>query len=135
MPLYMDVHHMDGPVNAADVAKAHEADLAIQGNHGQYVSSVAHQPRQPGDAPNAHGQAVSAAAQSDCGKPSQDSTSGDPESSDASGDSTDPESSDATSSGTTGTTDGSASSSSSGGSHGHAYGHSKTHGGHGHGHH
>src|SRR3954470_23599740 len=34
MPLYMDVHHMDGPVNAADVAKAHEADLAIQGNHG-----------------------------------------------------------------------------------------------------
>ena len=34
MPLYMDVHHMDGPVNAADVAKAHEADVAIQGNHG-----------------------------------------------------------------------------------------------------
>src|SRR3954452_10362534 len=34
MPLYMDVHHMDGPVNAGDVAKAHEADLAIQGNHG-----------------------------------------------------------------------------------------------------
>ena len=34
MPLYMDVHHMDGPVNAADVAKAHEADLAIQGDHG-----------------------------------------------------------------------------------------------------
>lgn len=34
MPLYMDVHHMDGPVSAADVAKAHEADLAIQGDHG-----------------------------------------------------------------------------------------------------
>ncbi len=34
MPLYMDVHHMDGPVNADDVAKAHEADLAIQGDHG-----------------------------------------------------------------------------------------------------
>jgi hypothetical protein len=34
MPLYMDVHHMDGPVNAADVAKAHEADVAIQGQHG-----------------------------------------------------------------------------------------------------
>ncbi|HET6817024.1 MAG TPA: DUF4242 domain-containing protein [Mycobacteriales bacterium] len=34
MPLYMDVHHLDGPVNAADVAKAHEADLAIQGDHG-----------------------------------------------------------------------------------------------------
>ncbi|MDQ1704932.1 MAG: hypothetical protein QOF18_1298 [Frankiaceae bacterium] len=34
MPLYMDVHHMDGPVAAADVAKAHEADLATQGAHG-----------------------------------------------------------------------------------------------------
>jgi hypothetical protein len=34
MPLYMDVHHMDGPVSADDVAKAHEADLAIQGEHG-----------------------------------------------------------------------------------------------------
>jgi hypothetical protein len=34
MPLYMDVHHIDGPVNAADVAKAHEADLKIQGDHG-----------------------------------------------------------------------------------------------------
>ena len=34
MPLYMDVHHAGGPVSAADVAKAHEADLAIQGDHG-----------------------------------------------------------------------------------------------------
>jgi hypothetical protein len=34
MPLYMDVHHLDGPVSAADVAKAHEADLAIQDQHG-----------------------------------------------------------------------------------------------------
>jgi len=34
MPLYMDVHHLDGPVNAGDVAKAHEADLAVQGDHG-----------------------------------------------------------------------------------------------------
>jgi len=34
MPLYMDVHHAGGPVNADDVAKAHQADLAIQGDHG-----------------------------------------------------------------------------------------------------
>ena len=34
MPLYMDVHNMDGGVNEADVAKAHEADLATQGKHG-----------------------------------------------------------------------------------------------------
>jgi hypothetical protein len=34
MPLYMDVHDMDGGVSAADVAKAHEADLATQGAHG-----------------------------------------------------------------------------------------------------
>ena len=31
MPLYMDVHNMAGGVSAADVAKAHEADLATQG--------------------------------------------------------------------------------------------------------
>jgi hypothetical protein len=30
----MDVHNMDGGVSAADVAKAHEADLATQGSHG-----------------------------------------------------------------------------------------------------
>jgi hypothetical protein len=30
MPLYMDVHHLDGPVSADDVAKAHMADLQIQ---------------------------------------------------------------------------------------------------------
>ena len=34
MALYMDVHNMDGGVSAADVAKAHEADLATQGTHG-----------------------------------------------------------------------------------------------------
>ena len=34
MPLYMDVHNMDGGVSAGDVAKAHEADLATQGAHG-----------------------------------------------------------------------------------------------------
>lgn len=34
MPLYMDVHNIEGGVSASDVAKAHEADLAIQGEHG-----------------------------------------------------------------------------------------------------
>ena len=34
MPLYMDVHNMDGSVSAADVAKAHQADLETQGKHG-----------------------------------------------------------------------------------------------------
>jgi hypothetical protein len=34
MPLYMDVHNLDGGVSVADVAKAHEADLATQGAHG-----------------------------------------------------------------------------------------------------
>jgi len=34
MPLYMDVHNIAGGVSAADVAKAHEADLAKQGEYG-----------------------------------------------------------------------------------------------------
>jgi hypothetical protein len=34
MPLYMDMHHLDGPVNADEVAKAHEADLRTQGQYG-----------------------------------------------------------------------------------------------------
>ena len=34
MPLYMDVHHVGDGVTEADVAKAHQADLAIQGEHG-----------------------------------------------------------------------------------------------------
>ena len=34
MPLFMDVHHMDGGVSAADVAKAHQADLETQTKHG-----------------------------------------------------------------------------------------------------
>jgi hypothetical protein len=38
-------------------------------NHGSYVSSVAKTKPEAGAAPNAHGQLVSAAAQSDCGKP------------------------------------------------------------------
>jgi uncharacterized protein DUF4242 len=33
MPLYMDVHTIDGGVAAADVEQAHLADLAHQGNH------------------------------------------------------------------------------------------------------
>lgn len=34
MPLFMDVHNIEGGVSAADVAGAHEADLATQGEHG-----------------------------------------------------------------------------------------------------
>jgi hypothetical protein len=33
MPLYMDVHNLEGPVTMDDVAKAHAADLEEQGNH------------------------------------------------------------------------------------------------------
>lgn len=34
MALYMDTHTLDGPVTLADVAAAHSADLATQGDHG-----------------------------------------------------------------------------------------------------
>lgn len=34
MPLFMDVHTMSEAVAAEDVAKAHEADLAKQGDYG-----------------------------------------------------------------------------------------------------
>ncbi len=38
MPLYMDMHHIDGGVKAEDVAKAHEADLQTQDRYGvQYL--------------------------------------------------------------------------------------------------
>ena len=38
MPLYMDVHTIDGGVSAGDVAHAHEADLKVQGAHDvQYL--------------------------------------------------------------------------------------------------
>ncbi|HET7530465.1 MAG TPA: hypothetical protein VFJ98_05855 [Mycobacteriales bacterium] len=102
-------------------------------NHGEYVSSVAHQPPADGSAPNAHGKAVSEAAKSDCGKPSKDDAtdgSGDPESSDASGD---PESSDASGDAESGD----ATDSDSGpGSHGHGHGQGHGHGaGQAHGHH
>jgi hypothetical protein len=30
MPLFMDTHDLDGPVTAAEVAQAHQADLATQ---------------------------------------------------------------------------------------------------------
>jgi len=33
MPLYMDVHTLDGGVTMDDVAKAHQADLEQQGSH------------------------------------------------------------------------------------------------------
>jgi hypothetical protein len=33
MPLYIDVHNLDGAVAIDDVAKAHEADLQTQGKH------------------------------------------------------------------------------------------------------
>jgi hypothetical protein len=34
MPLFMDVHNIEGGVPASDVAAAHQADLAAQGAHG-----------------------------------------------------------------------------------------------------
>ena len=34
MPLFMDVHSVEGGVTADDVAKAHAQDLEVQGNHG-----------------------------------------------------------------------------------------------------
>jgi hypothetical protein len=34
MPLYMDVHNIAGGVTVEDVAKAHAADLEVQGEHG-----------------------------------------------------------------------------------------------------
>jgi Protein of unknown function (DUF4242) len=33
MPLYMDMHNIDGGVSADDVAKAHQADLQAGGQH------------------------------------------------------------------------------------------------------
>jgi hypothetical protein len=34
MPLYMDIHHIEGGVSASDVAEAHVKDLEEQGKHG-----------------------------------------------------------------------------------------------------
>ena len=34
MPLFLDVHTIEGGVGAADVAKAHQADLETQESHG-----------------------------------------------------------------------------------------------------
>jgi len=34
MPLFMDVHNLDGGVAAGDVAKAHQADLDTQAKYG-----------------------------------------------------------------------------------------------------
>jgi hypothetical protein len=33
MPLYMDVHSIDGGVSVEDVARAHRADLQTEGQH------------------------------------------------------------------------------------------------------
>jgi len=33
MPLYLDMHHIDGGVSADDVAKAHVADLQTEGKY------------------------------------------------------------------------------------------------------
>jgi hypothetical protein len=33
MPLYMDVHHLDGGVTLDDVSRAHDADLQAQGEY------------------------------------------------------------------------------------------------------
>jgi hypothetical protein len=33
MPLFMDVHTMDGTVGLEDVAQAHQADLRVQASH------------------------------------------------------------------------------------------------------
>jgi len=38
MSLFMDIHHLAGGVSFDDVAKAHQADLATQGDHDvQYL--------------------------------------------------------------------------------------------------
>ena len=34
MPLFMDVHHMEGTVSASEVAGAHARDLELQGKYG-----------------------------------------------------------------------------------------------------
>jgi hypothetical protein len=34
MPLYLDVHNIEGGVTVDDVAKAHQADLETQDKHG-----------------------------------------------------------------------------------------------------
>ena len=34
MPLFMDVHSIEGGVSAEDVAQAHQADLETQGRYG-----------------------------------------------------------------------------------------------------
>ena len=34
MPLYMDVHTMEGGVSATDVAGAHQKDVSVQRDHG-----------------------------------------------------------------------------------------------------
>ncbi|CAM3341798.1 DUF4242 domain-containing protein [Occultella aeris] len=38
MPLFLDIHTLDGPVTLNDATQAHDADLRTQGGHGvEYV--------------------------------------------------------------------------------------------------
>ena len=48
MPLFMDVHNIDGGVTAADVAGAHEADLATQGRARRQLPDATGSTRQAG---------------------------------------------------------------------------------------
>jgi hypothetical protein len=95
-------------------------------NHGAYVSSVARSAAHGKGA--GHGTTVSAAAQSDCGKPTKDSTGGDSndsQTSNAGAGSTDPESADASGdSGSQGSANGGAGATHSpaGGQHGQGHG-------------
>ncbi len=34
MPMFMDIHHMEGSVSAGDVAQAHQKDLETQSQYG-----------------------------------------------------------------------------------------------------
>ena len=34
MPLFMDVHHLEGTVSASEVAEAHQKDVETQGKYG-----------------------------------------------------------------------------------------------------
>ena len=36
MPLFMDIHYLDPGIRMADVARAHQADLVVQRDHGVY---------------------------------------------------------------------------------------------------
>ena len=65
MPLFMDVHSLDAPVDLDDVAKAHAADLQAQGPHGvQYIRDWADEGRR---VPEIVCLADASAASAECG--------------------------------------------------------------------